>query len=117
MRNNRALRVLRVAAIGIVAIAVVGEAVTQLWNWLMPGLFGLHAIGFWQALGLVILSKIFFGGFGGRRCVGGPGRRRWEQMTPEQREKFQQGMRGGRCGKFGTPEATARSTSSAEATL
>ena len=105
MRNNRAFRFLKVIAIGAVAIAVVGEVVTQLWNWLMPGLFGLHAIGFWQALGLVILSKIFFGSFGGRRGMGGPGRRRWQQMTPEQREMFQQGMRGGRCGKFETPAA------------
>jgi len=31
-----------------------------LWNWLMPVIFGLPEIGFWQAFGLLILSNIFF---------------------------------------------------------
>jgi hypothetical protein len=88
----------------VLFIAIAGLLVMRLWNWLAPDLFGLHAIGFWQAVGLLILSKILFGGFRGR-----PGpylywRRRmmerWEQMTPEEREKFRQEMRG-RCGSFG----------------
>ena len=102
MRSNRFVRVLKIAAIAVVGIAVGGEVVTYLWNWLMPGLFGWHTISFWQALGLLVLSRIFFGGFRGR---GGFGRRRWEQMTPEQREQFTKVMRGGRCGKFETPAA------------
>lgn len=32
----------------------------QLWNWLMPGIFKLPAIGFWQAVGILILSHILF---------------------------------------------------------
>jgi Ca2+/H+ antiporter, TMEM165/GDT1 family len=72
----------------------------------MPGIFGMHAIGFWQALGLLILSKILFG-FRGRPGGGMYWRRRmmerWQQMTPEEREKFRAGMQG-RCGPFG-PEA------------
>ncbi len=78
-------------------------AVRSLWNWLMPGIFGLPLIGFWQALGLLVLSRIFFGGFRGfpgrRRRWGHHMRRRWEQMTPEEREKFQQRMEWG-CGDF-----------------
>jgi hypothetical protein len=106
MRTNRFLRVLKIAAIAVIGIAVGGEVVTQLWNWLMPGLFGWHAISFWQALGLLVLSRIFFGGFRGRSGFGGRGMMgRWEKMTPEQREQFRQGMRGGRCGKFETPTA------------
>lgn len=79
--------------------------VMRLWNWLTPALFGWHLITFWQALGVLILSKILFGGFRGRR-----GRHmfwrhrmmeRWEQMTPEEREKFRQAVRG-RCGSFGS---------------
>jgi hypothetical protein len=66
----------------------------------MPGLFGLHAITFWQAVGLIVLGRLLFGGFG-PRFGGGPWRRhmteRWERMTPEEREKFRAGMRG-RCG-------------------
>jgi hypothetical protein len=80
-------------------IAIGGELVRQLWNWLMPPLFGWRQITFWQALGLLALCRILFGGFGshGRSNV----RRRmassWEHMTPEERDRFREGMRG-RCG-------------------
>jgi hypothetical protein len=87
-------------------VTVFGFVVMNLWNWLMPALFGVHLINFWQAVGILILSKILVGGFRGH-----PGRHmywrrrmmeRWEQMTPEEREKFRQGIRG-RCGPFGPP--------------
>ncbi len=41
-----------------------GNVIMWLWNWLMPGLFGLRTIGFWEGLGLFLLAKILFG-FGG----------------------------------------------------
>ena len=91
-------------------VAIIGEIVMHLWNWLLPPLFGWHTIGFWQALGLLVLSRILFGGFGGHG--GGPGRRRrrmqerWEQMTPEEREQFRQSMRG-RCSPWGRPREQA----------
>ncbi|HXC31950.1 MAG TPA: hypothetical protein VNZ56_05710 [Verrucomicrobiae bacterium] len=100
MRGRRALRFLKVFAIAVVALTAVGFVASHLWNYLMPGLFGLHAITFWQAVGLIILGRLLFGGFG-PRFGGGPWRRhmaeRWEQMTPEERERFREGMRG-RCG-------------------
>ncbi len=43
----------------IVAI-VLALPLMLLWNWLMPELFGLAYIGFWQALGLNLLSGILF---------------------------------------------------------
>lgn len=100
MRGRWFLRILRGLAIAIVAFTVFGFVVSQLWNYLMPTLFGLHTITFWQAVGLVVLGRLLFGGF--RPPFGGaPWRRRmmerWEQMTPEEREKFRQGLRG-RCG-------------------
>ncbi|HSY49964.1 MAG TPA: hypothetical protein VLC46_14210 [Thermoanaerobaculia bacterium] len=99
MRRNRVVRVLMFAPVAIVALAVFGFVVMSLWNWLMPLLFGLRAITYWQAFGVLILSRILFGGLGGR-----PGHRArqriWERMTPEQREKFRDGMRH-RCGEFG----------------
>jgi hypothetical protein len=105
MRGKRALRFLKIAAIAIVAFTVFGFVVTHLWNYLMPALFGLHAITFWQAVGLIILGRLLFGGFG-PRFGGAPWRRhmmmRWEQMTPEEREKFREGMRA-RCGQPGAP--------------
>lgn len=60
---------------GIIAIAGFGSAIWQLWNWLMPGLFGLPAIGFWQAVGLMALSWLLFGGWRGAGGFRG-GRRR-----------------------------------------
>ncbi len=53
-------------AIAIVGIAILfGYIIMSLWNWLMPDIFGLTTITYWQAVGLFILAKIIFGGFGG----------------------------------------------------
>ena len=51
-------------ALAVLVAAIFGFAVMYLWNWLMPGLFGLKAIGYWQALGIVLLAKLLFGDFG-----------------------------------------------------
>ena len=91
-------------------IAIGGELVLHLWNWLLPQLFGWRQITFRQALGILVLCRILFGGLGlhgsGRSNVRRRMEERWERMTPEERERFQQGMRG-RCG-FG-PSATSES--------
>jgi hypothetical protein len=96
-------------------IFIGGEVVMHLWNWLLPALFGWHQVAFWQAVGLLALCRILFGGWGGR---GGPRSRfrqrmqemrmeeRWQKMTPEEREKFRQGM-GSRCG-FGARESSTK---------
>lgn len=101
MRKNRLLKGLKIAFFGILAVSLATLVVMSLWNVLMPAIFAVKAITFWQALGLLVLSKILFGGFRGF-AGGGPGGRRrmmerWEKMTPEEREKFKQGMRRG-CG-------------------
>ncbi len=47
--------------LGVAALALVfGLVVMLLWNWLMPAIFGLPLIGYWQAWGLVLLSHILF---------------------------------------------------------
>jgi predicted membrane chloride channel (bestrophin family) len=109
---NRFLRILKFVVIAVLALTVFGFVVMQLWNWLTPTLFGWHVITFWQALGILILSKILFGGFRGRP---GPHRywrhrmmERWAQMSPEEREKFRRSIQG-RCGHFGPPTAEAKS--------
>jgi hypothetical protein len=95
MRRRRLLMFAPLAIVGFtVFIAIGGAAVRLLWNWLLPPILGLPAITFWQALGLLALARILFGGFGMRGC--GPRSRlrgRWEQMTPEERERFRDGMR------------------------
>ena len=95
MKTRRVIRGLKIAVLAIVAATVLGFIVESLWNWLGPEVFGARTITFWQALGILILSKILFGGFRGRPGYGGHWRRRmrerWEQMSPEEREKFRQG--------------------------
>src|SRR5205085_7769783 len=107
---NKFVRVLRFIAIALVVAALLSFIVMQLWNHLLPELVGARTITFWQALGLLILSKILFGGF--RRP--GPPRwawkrrmaERWEKMTPEEREKFRAGW--GRCGHRNKEESSER---------
>lgn len=50
--------------IAVVFAFLFGYFVMILWNWLMPMLFGLKLITFWQAVGIIILAKLVFGGFG-----------------------------------------------------
>jgi hypothetical protein len=100
----RIIRVLKMLAFVAIASAVFGFAIKYLWNWLMPGIFGLPTITYWQAVGLFVLSKILLGGF--HRNGAGRGRhrgwkrhmeKRFAKMTPEDREKFRAGMRGRGC--------------------
>src|SRR5882762_7340596 len=104
MRRHWILRGMKFAVFAAVFVTLFSFVVMRLWNWLMPALFGWHLITFWQAVGILVLSKILFGGFRGGHRQQWYGRRRmmerWEQMTPEEREKFRQTMRG-RCGPFG----------------
>jgi hypothetical protein len=87
-----------------------GELVMYLWNWLMPALFGLRTITFWQGLGLLVLCRILVGGLGGgsnnsrrreRRL-----KERWEHMTPEEREKLHEWMRTRHTGPAIPPAGT-----------
>jgi hypothetical protein len=90
-------------------VAAFGVVVMLLWNWLVPGIFGWAAINFWQALGLLVLSKILFGGFGGRHFFGAHGRwdgnrnairEKWMKMTPEERKDFVNKHHFGRHGRL-----------------
>lgn len=94
-RRRRLLMFAPLAIVGFtVFIALGGAVVRLLWNWLLPPIAGLSTITFWQAVGLLALSRILFGGFGMRGCgPSGRMRQRWEQMTPEERERFREGMR------------------------
>ena len=108
MKKHWVLRGLKILLFVVLAATVFSFVVMELWNWLMPVIFGLHAISFWQAVGLLVLSKILFSGFRGRPGFAMHWRQRmmerWEQMTPEEREKFRAGMRHG-CGPLGPSPA------------
>ena len=118
MRRNGKVRGLKIALMAIPAaivfMAVFGFVVMSLWNWLMPALFGVRLITFWQALGVLVLSRILLGGFHGRsgsmnwrrRMMERSELRAYMQMTPEEREKFREGLRH-RCGRFGEKDSEA----------
>ncbi|MFZ2055587.1 MAG: hypothetical protein WAU81_15465 [Candidatus Aminicenantales bacterium] len=63
--GSKALRIvgLTVAGVGFAVLfaLVFGLVVKILWNWLMPAIFGLGEITFWQAFGIVLLAKLLFG--------------------------------------------------------
>jgi hypothetical protein len=96
MRRNWAFWAALVIPVFIAFIAIGGLVVQQLWNWLLPPILGWREITYWQALGILALSRILFGGLGGfprtnyRRSTAD----RWERLTPEERERFRQGTRG-----------------------
>jgi hypothetical protein len=99
--NKRVRKIAGMVAMALVGIPLFAVAVMLLWNALMPDIFHLPVVNFWQALGLLVLSKLLFTGFRGGRGGGwrkGAVRERWANMTPEQREKFKQEW-GHRCGK------------------
>ncbi len=51
---------------GIAMFFAVSGIVMWLWNALLPEIIGVKSIGFWQAMGILVLCKILFGGFGGK---------------------------------------------------
>lgn len=118
MKRHWILRGLKILLLVLLAATVFGFVVMWLWNWLMPVIFGLHTISYWQAWGLIVLSKILFGGFHGHHGFRENWRarliRRWEDMTPEEREKFRgrgifpaSGGAGG-CDGLGSSPATPK---------
>jgi hypothetical protein len=82
--------------IGIVFIAGFSAIVMLLWNSLLPNIFGIKTISFWQALGVLALTKILFSSFHGRphawRWGGfyghGPLKEKWMNMSEEERKEF-----------------------------
>ncbi|HTA59975.1 MAG TPA: hypothetical protein VK805_17590 [Candidatus Baltobacteraceae bacterium] len=98
-RLIKMLFIIPLAILGMILFAFIGgEIVLHLWNWLMPALFGWHELTFWQALGLLALCRVLFGGFGwhrrrGFRFGGGMGGGRFGRMSPEERDRFRQSVR------------------------
>lgn len=91
---TRGLKMLLIAPLAIAGAALFifigGEIVKLLWNWLMPSVFGLRVLTFWEAVGLLALCRILFGGFGrGFSNAGGTAGRR----SAERRERFRQKIR------------------------
>lgn len=111
MRHHPIIKGIKIILFVFVAGTVLGFVTMELWNALLPQIFGLQRITFWQGVGLLLLSRILFGGFhrhSGHRDqwklrMKHRMRERWEHMTPEEREKFRKGMHCGR-NPFAQPE-------------
>ena len=108
-RLKRLIVIAPLAILGMLLfIAIGGELVLHLWNWLLPPL-GWRQITFWQALGMLLLCRILFGGLGlhgsGRSSFRRRMEERCEHMTPEERERFRQRFRE----RFGFGQSTGES--------
>ena len=99
MKTNWILRCIGISIAITIGVFLLGYVIMHLWNWLLPELFtNAQTIDYWQAMGILLLSKILFGGFHGRRCGGRCGHRggywgsrwksKWEGMSEEERAKF-----------------------------
>lgn len=99
MRQKHPLAVAGWIILGLMAFAafalIIGCGIMWLWNWLMPSLFGLSTINYWQAVGMFVLAKILFGGFGNHPNKRGGPRKfgRGRGCHTDREEIFQDRMR------------------------
>ncbi len=67
-RKKSPLEIVGIIIFGTIVIGglavLFGFVIMWLWNWLMPELFGLTTLTYWQAVGLFILLKLLLGGCG-----------------------------------------------------
>ena len=99
--NNKTYKTMKTKGFGLIfmiLLAIAGFSVITmlLWNELLPRIFGITSINFWQAAGLLVLTRVLFSGIGGHfthmgRMMHGhknPIREKWMKMTPEERKDF-----------------------------
>ncbi len=93
MRRRFRAKVPAIIFFGILFLFVFSFIVMTLWNAILPDIVNAKTINIWQSMGLLVLAKILFGGFGGwkhkQRWREGM-HAKWQAMTPEEREKFKE---------------------------
>lgn len=77
------------------AVLLFGWIVMLLWNTILVPVVGVGLLSFWQAVGLLALTRILFGSMGGggwkKRGGYSPGfRNKWMNMTDEEKQKFKE---------------------------
>ncbi|RZS72174.1 hypothetical protein [Pseudobacter ginsenosidimutans] len=105
-RKSKVGKVIGILLCVVLFAALFTFIVMSLWNAILPAVIGVKAITFWQALGILILSKILFGGFGGGHKWKERGGQRWKErmmskwgnMTEEEKEQFKNSWEA-RCGR------------------
>jgi hypothetical protein len=107
MKNNIKFRFMGILTM-LVTCAVFAVAAMLLWNALLPEIFALPQISYLQAVGLLILARLLFGGIGGDLHGGGRGagrgrypfhhgnkfREKWMNMSEEERKEFMEKEKG-----------------------
>jgi len=119
MNRRWMFRGLKFFAFAVLAALALGYAVMALWNFVIPGLTGWHALGFPQALALLVLSRLLLGGwrgpggaFGGSHGLRAERwRERWAQLSPEERARLRE--RFNRCGSWREPPPAEPTASTA----
>lgn len=81
--------------IPVALLFIISAIVMWLWNSCLIDATGLNAITYWQAMGILVLSKILFGGFHGFRKRGEHMRKKkffdkMKNMTPEEQQRFKE---------------------------
>ena len=96
MKRLKFVWILKTLVFVSLAVIAMGAVVMWLWNWLVPELFHGPAISFIQSVGILLLCKVLFKGFAGFK--GGhhfyerqkEWKEKWEQMSPEERDKMRE---------------------------
>jgi hypothetical protein len=96
-RMGRMVMLAPLFIVGMAVFMAIGAVIVRaLWNWLLPPLFGWHVVTFWQALGILMLSRILFGGLGLHSHGGARARsrmgERWHAMSQEERDRIRKGI-------------------------
>ena len=107
---NRGWYFVKCALLGLIAVLAIGLVTYYLWNWLVPTLFNGPEITYFQALGILLLSKILFWGLGGKKyhshgtmheASEHPWKSRFNEkfsdMSPEEREAFKKKLKDKWC--------------------
>ncbi|MCU0417974.1 MAG: hypothetical protein MUE33_12395 [Cytophagaceae bacterium] len=86
MKSSVALFILKIVCFAAIVLIAIGFGFMYLWNWLMPYIFQLPTISFFQGLGILLLSKLLFSGWGKKCCsngcsTGGFWQQRWKKHT------------------------------------
>lgn len=104
-RGNRKKFFLFIPFIVAAVVLLLGWIVMLLWNAILPATVHAGELSYWQAVGLLILSRILFVGFGGKRFGNGHGfkdrtywKEKWASMSDEEKTKFREEWRM-RCGR------------------
>jgi hypothetical protein len=95
---SKVVKIIKWTVVCVLFVLLFGYITMMLWNWLIPHMFNGPEITFIQALGILLLSKILFGGWGGR-C--GTHQGHWKHryyeklsgMSPEDKERFKAKIR------------------------